>query len=117
MHACTTPTPLSSSLRRTGYIKEMALGAPFSGIVLSPFGKDVVSPADKHIVDDKGISVIDCSWARLDEVPMAKLKRGSHRLLPFLVATNSVNYGESGEIGVITMCDTDVCVIGLKGSL
>jgi len=55
-------------LCRIGFIKEMDLGAPFQGLVLSPNGTKTVSPEDREIVDTLGISVIDCSWARLDEV-------------------------------------------------
>ena len=48
-----------------------------SGLVLSPFGEQAVSPQDKDIVDTKGISVIDCSWAKIEELPMSKLKKGN----------------------------------------
>jgi pre-rRNA-processing protein TSR3 len=40
-----------------------------------------------------GLAVVDCSWAMLEAVPWARLPRGNERLLPFLVAANTVNYG------------------------
>lgn len=83
------------------------MNQPFKGIVLSPYGEKAVSKEDKviipikyslifqEIVEKSGIAVIDCSWAKLDEVPFKQLhKSGHHRLLPFLTAANSVNYGK-----------------------
>jgi len=52
------------------------LSTPFSGIVLSPFGSQTMNPGDLEIVLKNGIRVVDCSWARLEEVPWRKLKRG-----------------------------------------
>lgn len=81
-------------LCRLKVIEEFKVSHKFRGIILTPSGTRVVSPADRDIVEQNGLAVVDCSWAELDKVPFAKLPKGNERLLPFLVAANTVNYGK-----------------------
>ena len=85
-------------LAKWGLLQRMPLKQPFRGLVLSPEGKMSVSPADAEILEQKGLSVIDCSWARLSEIPFRQMQSGYHRLLPFLVAANTVNYGRPSKL-------------------
>jgi pre-rRNA-processing protein TSR3 len=85
-------------LARRGIFKSMPLKQPFRGLVLSPNGTECVSPLDVTILEEHGLSVIDCSWARLSEIPFQQMRAGHHRLLPFLVAANTVNYGKPSKL-------------------
>ncbi|KAI8986448.1 hypothetical protein BDB01DRAFT_720617 [Pilobolus umbonatus] len=85
-------------LARCDMLKVLKLSQRFRGIVASPIGEKVVSPSDRKIVEEYGAAVVDCSWARVDEVPFAKIKGSTDRLLPYLVATNPVNYGKPWKL-------------------
>ncbi|ORZ17158.1 hypothetical protein BCR42DRAFT_326547 [Absidia repens] len=85
-------------LARCNMLKTLKLSQRFRGIVASPVGEKAVSPADRSIVEQYGAGVVDCSWARIDEVPFTKIKGPTDRLLPYLVATNPVNYGKPWKL-------------------
>lgn len=46
----------------------------------SPVGQQCVSREDYSSIKRKGLAVVDCSWARLADVPFVKLRCASPRL-------------------------------------
>ena len=46
----------------------------------SPKGVSVVCPNDREIVERAGVAVVECSWARLEEIPFHKIKSPHERL-------------------------------------
>ncbi|KAF1759587.1 hypothetical protein GCK72_016054 [Caenorhabditis remanei] len=81
-------------LMRAQLINEVKLGQRFPGLVLSPTGKYTLAPRDRAFVEQHGLCVVDCSWKEVERTPLHKVKAPEHRLLPYLVAANSVNYGK-----------------------
>ncbi|WRT65702.1 uncharacterized protein IL334_002648 [Kwoniella shivajii] len=102
-------------LARHGLINSMRVGQRFRGIVLTPKGKKPISPSDDEIVQISGLAVVECSWARLDEVPFNKIKSPYERILPFLIATNPVNYGKPWRLNCVEALAAGFYITGHPG--
>lgn len=81
--------------------------------MITPNGKSVVSPADTELLVLHGAAVVECSWARLDEVPFAKIGGKNERLLPYLVAANSVNYGKPWRLNCVEALAACFAICGM----
>jgi len=74
-----------------------------------------VSPKDVDIVADYGISGINCSWNRLEEIPFNLMGKGKNqRLLPILLAANTVNYGKPSKLNTAEAIAACLYITGYK---
>lgn len=89
-------------LMKLGLMRELHLGQRHAGVVITPNGKQTLSPADRPLLEQFGAAVVECSWARTSEVQWSKVGgRCCERLLPYLVAANTVNYGRPWRLNCV----------------
>ncbi|RMZ82034.1 hypothetical protein DV737_g2323, partial [Chaetothyriales sp. CBS 132003] len=88
-------------LMHFGMMRELPVGQKFPGVVISPNAKKVVSPADRQLLEQFGAAVVECSWVRVKEVPWSRIGGKCERLLPYLVAANTVNYGKPWRLNCV----------------
>ena len=86
---------------KLGMMRDLHLGQRHNGVIITPNGKHTVSPADREIMDQYGAAVVECSWARTQEVQWNKVGGKCERLLPYLVAANTVNYGKPWRLNCV----------------
>lgn len=88
-------------LMKLNLMRELHVGQRHNGVIITPNGKSVVSPADRETMDAYGAAVVECSWARVKEIQWGKVGGRCERLLPYLVAANSVNYGKPWRLNCV----------------
>jgi pre-rRNA-processing protein TSR3 len=88
-------------LMKLGLMRELHIGQRHNGVIITPNGKQVLSPADGELLAQYGAAVVECSWARMKEIPWSKVGGKCERLLPYLVAANTVNYGKPWRLNCV----------------
>lgn len=101
-------------LARHRVLSVLRLSQRFPGVVLTPNGERAISKADANICAASGLAVVDCSWARLDEVPFDRLRGGAERLLPFLIAANPINYGRPLRLSCAEALAAGLFIMGFE---
>ena len=97
---------------RKGFVRELNFSQKFPGIVLTPCGERCISHEDSDIVLQTGIAVVDCSWAKLESTPVARVMGAHPRLLPFLVAANPINYGKPCKLSCVEALAAALIITG-----
>lgn len=88
-------------LMKLGLMRELHMGQRHNGVIITPNGKHTVSPADRELMEQYGAAVVEASWARTSEIQWNKVGGKCERLLPYLVAANTVNYGKPWRLNCV----------------
>jgi pre-rRNA-processing protein TSR3 len=82
---------------------------PSGSIVLSPFAEVALSPADIAYAK-KGLVVMDLTWTNINEFP--KVRGAKERALPYLLASNPVNWGKPMELNSAEAVLASLIILG-----
>ncbi|KCZ79816.1 hypothetical protein H312_02798 [Anncaliia algerae PRA339] len=88
----------------------------FSGIILHPFADKFISKEDSERIEKSGIAVIDCSWAKMNEINHLWNKRNL-RKLPFMVSVNPINYGKPYKLNCVEAFAASLFITGFKDDI
>ncbi|WYZ34329.1 hypothetical protein EsH8_I_000605 [Colletotrichum jinshuiense] len=88
-------------LIRMGMMRDLHVGQRHNGVIITPNGKHTISPTDRELMEQYGAAVVECSWARMQEIQWSKVGGKCERLLPYLVAANTVNYGKPWKLNCV----------------
>ncbi|MDR2698925.1 MAG: DUF367 family protein [Candidatus Methanoplasma sp.] len=84
---------------------------PFGSVVLSPFSDTALSPAD-IVHARKGLVVMDLTWTNIDDFP--RVKGCCERALPYMLASNPVNWGRPMELNSAEAVLASLIILGEK---
>ncbi|KAH9385588.1 pre-rRNA-processing protein TSR3 [Nematocida major] len=114
MKQCFAKMCSAEKLIRQNSVKPLKPTRRFGGLVLSPAGTSVVSPTDRKYIEKYGLAVVDCSWNRVEEIDFKTLPAMRNRLLPYLVAANTINYGRPCKLNCAEAFSAALFICGFK---
>lgn len=84
---------------------------PKNSIILSPFAEKALSPEDREF-SKNGLVVMDLTWTNIDEFP--KVPKTQERALPYLLASNPINWGRPMELNSAEAVMASLYILGEK---
>ncbi len=98
---------------------------PKNSVLLNPFCTQALSVEDLPAMLTKGLVGLDCSWVKAKEVfgveephEQTVKKKGGwrfiNRILPYLLAANSVNYGKPCMLSTAEALAASLYIVGYK---
>ncbi len=87
---------------------------PKGAIVLNPFSFKSVSRQDRKYIEKRGVVGLDCSWNKVNKSATFFSLSKYHRALPFLIATNPVNYGTPCTLSTVEAIAATFYIAGFK---
>ena len=82
---------------------------PKGAIVLSPFAEKALSPDDVRYAHH-GLVVMDLTWTNIDDFP--RPKGTNDRALPYLLASNPINWGRPMELNSAEAVMASLIIMG-----
>ncbi len=96
---------------------------PKNSVLLNPFCQKALSIEDLPLIQTKGLVAFDCSWAQAQQFfgrqeagssPRRPRWRFVHRILPYLIAANSINYGKPCKLSTAEALAAALYILGFK---
>ena len=85
---------------------------PHGAVLLNPFAEKSLSKEDLSIAQENGILAVDCSWENAENSFDFLDKRNHSRALPFIVASNPVNYGKPFKLTTLEAFAAALFILG-----
>ena len=89
---CTAKRMIKFGLAKNVPVRQIPRGS----VILSPFAEQALSPADREYATRNALVVMDLTWSNIDGFP--RPKGMNERALPYLLASNPVNWGRPAEL-------------------
>jgi len=105
-HKCT-----ARKLKRFGLVI-FSKKPPKNTLFLTPYARIPISPNDKTIALGHGITAVDASWKKIEDIRRMHFK--NERKLPFLIASNPVNYGKPFRLSTAEAFSAALYIMNFK---
>jgi len=99
---------------RRHHLVEFVRHARRGSILLNPTSGVTLSREDSEPALRRGITALDCSWKRAQEIFKKRSGRVLPRRIPYLVAANPVKYGTPCELSTVEALSAALYILGFE---